>query len=241
MDGNRRHAMVLLGSLLGAAVLSGVAAAGNPNGAAPGQAKQQASPVTASASVSGKATARGRAKHQATTSSTASTSAAGNAAGVKASSTTSFNTHAAAGSSATKLYGNGSTAGQIAEQNGAGASTTLYGPGNSQPHKAALCSTNGKAHLVDVHALKAHGASSCVAGATSSSESTRPSSLGSVTGSVSGSAHRAGVGAKAVTRGKARAATRTSGVQGVHHSLAGSVSAQAKPAQAVLGAANFTG
>src|SRR3954463_4102726 len=86
MDMNKRHAGVFLGSLLAAAVLSGVAAAGNPHGAAPGQTKHSS---TASASVSGKATARGRAKHQSSV--TTSTSAAGNATGVKSSSTTRFN------------------------------------------------------------------------------------------------------------------------------------------------------
>ncbi|MFL5757949.1 MAG: hypothetical protein ACJ77N_16850, partial [Chloroflexota bacterium] len=57
-------------------------------------------------------------------------------AGVKPSSatTTSHNTLAPASSNATKLYGNGKTAGQIATQAGFG-SSMLFGPGNSQPHK----------------------------------------------------------------------------------------------------------
>src|SRR5436190_2672701 len=76
MDMNKRHAVVFLGSLLAAAVLSGVAAAGNPHGAAPGQAKQSTT-VTASTSASGKATAPGQAKHSSTV--TASTSASGQA------------------------------------------------------------------------------------------------------------------------------------------------------------------
>ena len=81
------------------------------------------------------------------------------AAGVKPSSATTVtahNTWAAASSTKTKLYGNGRTAGQIAQQYGAGASAMLYGPGNSQPHKTG-CGT----HQVDVHALKAHGGSAC--------------------------------------------------------------------------------
>ena len=57
---------------------------------------------------------------------------------------------ALATSNATKLYGNGKTAGQIAIQAGFGAAL-LFGPGNSQPHKI-LCGR----HMVDVHALKAH-------------------------------------------------------------------------------------
>src|SRR5439155_5110730 len=40
---------------------------------------------------------------------------------------------------ASKRYGNGTTAAQIATQNGASAGTTLYGPGNSQPHKVQAC------------------------------------------------------------------------------------------------------
>jgi trimeric autotransporter adhesin len=248
MNANKRHAMVFLGSLLAAVVLSGVAAAGNPHGAAPGQAKRQSSSGTTSASASvsasasGKATARGRAKHSSTV--TAGTSASGNATGVKPSSTTRFSTFAAAGSSSTKVYGNGRTAGQIAEENGAGASAMLYGPGNSQPHKAALCVTNGKLHLIDVHALKAHDAASCAAVSVSSSSSSSGSVLGSmfgsVVGSLAGSVHGKSVGAKAGARAESRASNR-SGVLGASHSLRGSVSAQAKPAHAVLGAASFTG
>jgi len=69
---------------------------------------------------------------------------------------TAHNTTAAASSTKTKLYGNGQTAGQIAQRYGASPSATLYGPGNSQPHKTG-CGT----HQVDVHALKAHGGSTC--------------------------------------------------------------------------------
>src|SRR5881394_3496791 len=242
MNTNKRHAMVFLGSLLAAAVLSGVAAAGNPHGTAPGQAKGQSSSGTTSASASAKATARGRAKHSSSV--TTSTSASGNATGVKSSSTTGFNTFAAAGSSATKVYGNGRTAGQIAEQNGAGASAMLFGPGNSQPHKAALCVTNGKLHLIDVHALKAHGAASCAAVSVTSSSSSLSSVLGSavgsVLGSVTGSVQGKSVGVKAAAQGKLRASNR-SGVLGASHSLRSSVSGQAKSAHAVLSTASFTG
>jgi hypothetical protein len=71
--------------------------------------------------------------------------------GVKPSSTTSHDTHARADSSKTKLYGNGKTAGEIAQSRGASGDTMLHGPGNSQPHKVAAC---GKRHEVDVHALE---------------------------------------------------------------------------------------
>jgi hypothetical protein len=269
MKTKKRHVIVALGSLLVAAVLSGVAAAGNPHGTPPGQAKRQSTTAGASASVRVKGSAKVHAKgsasvhakagvhargsaslharggnHQSSTVVVA-TSAAGNGTGVKAGSTTGFNMRAAAGSSATKLYGNGQTAGRIAEQHGAGASAMLFGPGNSQPHKVALCLTIGKFHLVDVHALKAHAAASCLAVAVSVSGSTTTSTSGSV--SVGGSVHGKGVGvgakahAHAGVRSKTHRSSRSSGVLGASHSSAGSVNAQAKPATAVVGTANFTG
>jgi hypothetical protein len=78
--------------------------------------------------------------------------------GVKPANDTAHDTHAAASSDETKLYGNGKTAGQIAMQNGAAGTTRLHGPGNSQPHKAAPCSGG---HEVDVHALKGKRLGSC--------------------------------------------------------------------------------
>jgi len=78
--------------------------------------------------------------------------------GVKPSNDTAHDTHAAASSDETKLYGNGKTAGQIAQRNGAAPSTVLHGPGNSQPHKASPCAGG---HEVDVHALKGKRRGSC--------------------------------------------------------------------------------
>ena len=78
--------------------------------------------------------------------------------GVKPSNDTAHNTHAAASSDETKLYGNGQTAGQIAQRNGAAPRTVLHGPGNSQPHKASPCAGG---HEVDVHALKGKRGGSC--------------------------------------------------------------------------------
>jgi len=88
----------------------------------------------------------------------AQTDAAAPQEGVKPSNDTAHETHAAASSDETKLYGNGKTAGQIAIGNGAAPSTVLHGPGNSQPHKAAPCSGG---HEVDVHALKGRRGRSC--------------------------------------------------------------------------------
>jgi hypothetical protein len=78
--------------------------------------------------------------------------------GVKPANDTAHETHAAASSEETKQYGNGKTAGQIAVQNDAAPGTILYGPGNSQPHKAAPCSGG---HEVDVHALKGKRRTAC--------------------------------------------------------------------------------
>ncbi len=88
----------------------------------------------------------------------AQTDAAAPQEGVKPSNDTAYETHAAASSDETKLYGNGKTAEQIAIGNGAAPSTVLHGPGNSQPHKAAPCSGG---HEVDVHALKGRRGRSC--------------------------------------------------------------------------------
>jgi hypothetical protein len=107
---------------------------------APGQLKKEEAPSTAGA---------------------AEQSAATTSAGVKPSSDTEHETYAPASSGQTKLYGNGKTAGQIAQQNGAAPSTILHGPGNSQPHKAAPCAGG---HEVDVHALKGKRRSICGGG-----------------------------------------------------------------------------
>jgi hypothetical protein len=115
---------------------------------APGQVKKDAPPPAAETTTSA-----------ATTTITPTTTAsATNATGVKPSNSTAHDTHAEAQSDKTKQYGNGQTAGQIAEQNGAAGNAVLHGPGNSQPHKLAPCSGR---HEVDVHALKSHRAGSC--------------------------------------------------------------------------------
>src|SRR6476469_9833570 len=89
--------------------------------------------------------------------------------GVKPSNDTAHDTHAAASSDETKLYGNGKTAGQIAQRNGSAPSTVLHGPGDSQPHKASPCAGG---HEVDVHALKGKRGGSC--GKTSPPPHTTP-------------------------------------------------------------------
>jgi hypothetical protein len=148
---------------------AGVAAAGNGNGNgkgnqgdapgnsadAPGQVKKDA-PAAAPAATT--TTTVSTVAPAATTTAPAAPSAAANSSGVKPSNETTHNTHAEAQSNKTKQYGNGQTAGQIAEQNGAGGNAVLHGPGNSQPHKLAPCAGG---HEVDVHALKSHRSGSC--------------------------------------------------------------------------------
>jgi hypothetical protein len=143
---------------LGIAAFTGSALAGNGNGNGAGTAATPA-PAAAEQAANGPGNsenAPGQAKKG-----TATTKSQGggseiqtSTAGVKPSdaTTSSKDTFAPATSNQTKLYGNGQTAGQIAVQ--AGYTGMLHGPGNSQPHKAALCPGHPE---VDVHALKAPG------------------------------------------------------------------------------------
>lgn len=150
MGSSKRSAAFLIGStVVVCGLLAGIASAANPQ--PPGQAKQQDAAAA-----------------------NAQPPTADNSTGVKPSSTTQHQTSATAGSNKTKLYGNGKTAGQIAMHNGASSNTPLYGPGNSQPHKVAVC-TKGKTHYVDVHALKSHRAGACTTSAAApASNSTAP-------------------------------------------------------------------
>jgi len=192
--------------LLAAAVTIGLAsvawttsaAADNPHGTPPGQQKASASATVsastqtnASAHANGKAHVKGavvvKAKGQAKASGHAHAAVKTQAqptvsAGVKPASATGKNTLEAATSNKTKLYGNGKTAGQIAVQAGFGGSM-LYGPGNSQPHKTA-CGP----HMIDVHALKAHGAAACAATSSSHSSSVSAEVTSGVSPAVSAQA-----------------------------------------------------
>jgi len=124
----------------GKAETTSAATAPGNSAAAPGQVKKDES-ASSQVGVTTTATPTGG----------AAASVGASSQGVKPASGTAHDTHAAASSTKTKLYGNGKTAGGIAIGNGASPSTVLHGPGNSQPHKAALCSGG---HEVDVHALK---------------------------------------------------------------------------------------
>jgi hypothetical protein len=153
-------ALVLAGGV--AALASASAYAGNGNGNGNGNGKSEPTAVLAvaegqqSSGHGNAADAPGQLKKDvvptpALLGSSVTPDAGTAQAGVKPSSDTAHDTHAAASSDQTKLYGNGKTAGQIAIRNGAAPSTVLHGPGNSQPHKAALCAGG---HEVDVHALE---------------------------------------------------------------------------------------
>lgn len=157
--------MRLTGTLvlvLGVLVFAGSAYAGNGNGNGNGKGNDGAAPGnSADAPGQVKKDEPAAAPPVETTTTTAAapvTTTAANATGVKPSNDTAHDTHAEAQSDKTKQYGNGQTAGQIAENNGAKGDTVLHGPGNSQPHKASPCSGG---HAVDVHALKSHRSGSC--------------------------------------------------------------------------------
>jgi hypothetical protein len=140
-----------------AALGSASAYAGNGQGNGNGKEDSAAAPASAASAQDrgNSANAQGQLKKDEAAEPTASAAAQVDPGaaqpGVKPANDTAHDTHAAASSEETKQYGNGKTAGQIAVQNGAGPSTILHGPGNSQPHKAAPCSGG---HEVDVHALK---------------------------------------------------------------------------------------
>jgi hypothetical protein len=140
--------------VLSVLVFAGAAHAGNGNGkgnegdppgnsaGAPGQVKKDDVPPPAVP----------------TSTTTPATTTETNTTGVKPTNETAHDTHAEAQSDKTKQYGNGQTAGQIAEKHGAAGTAVLHGPGNSQPHKSAPCSGG---HEVDVHALKSRHGGSC--------------------------------------------------------------------------------
>jgi hypothetical protein len=155
--------------VLGVLVFAGGAYAGNGNGngngndgAAPGNSANAPGQMKKDEAAAPVATTTTTAVTTTTATTTpAQTTTAANATGVKPSNDTAHDTHAEAQSDKTKEYGNGQTAGQIAEKNGAAGNTVLHGPGNSQPHKAASCSGG---HERDVHALKNGRSGSCGGG-----------------------------------------------------------------------------
>jgi hypothetical protein len=163
---------------LGIAAL-GSASAYAGNGQGNGKDDSVAAPAAAGAQDHGNsANAQGQLKKDDAAAPTASAAQSDPTAaqpGVKPSNDTARDTHAAAPSDETKLYGNGKTAGQIAVQNGAAPSTILHGPGNSQPHKATPCSGG---HEVDVHALKGKRRTNCGTPSTPQHSTPGPGKVG---------------------------------------------------------------
>jgi hypothetical protein len=73
-----------------------------------------------------------------------------------------------------KKYGNGKTAAQIAVSRG-GVNVQLTGPGNSQPHKVAVCGKKAnKSGGVDVHAVKSYSTTGCTQTTTATPAPTSP-------------------------------------------------------------------
>jgi hypothetical protein len=149
----------------------------------------------------------------------------------------------AAHADASKRYGNDTTAAQIANSRGAPSGTKLTGPGNSQPHKVAVCprKTN-RSGGVDVHAVKNYSSAQCVTTPTVSrgvtptvtptTKTTTVTPGANVTGAPTTSA---GVAATTTT---AAPTTQVTTPQG---SVLGSTAAQGKPAGGVLGAIQAVG
>jgi hypothetical protein len=80
---------------------------------------------------------------------------------------------------ASKRYGNAETAAQIAVSRG-GSGVKLTGPGNSQPHKVAVCPhKSNQSGGVDVHAIKSGGYSSAACTATQTQQVLTSSVCGS--------------------------------------------------------------
>jgi hypothetical protein len=113
---------------------------------------------------------------------------------------------------ASKRYGNGHTAAQIATQNGAPSGTTLYGPGNSQPHKVQAC-PNSK-HWVDVHAVKHYSSASCATSTTTQTGMTLTGPRSAGNGLGTASAHGGVLGVTATASGKAGNGNPAGGVLG---------------------------
>jgi hypothetical protein len=124
-----------------------------------------------------------------------------------------------------KRYGNGKTAAQIAVSRGAPAGTELYGPGNSQPHKVAVCPHKiNHGGGVDVHAIK-NFTTNC-ASSTQSTQSVSTTMFQSV---VATQAAQASQPSSAAASSPTHASAPQGGVLGV-------TATQSRPAGGVLGA-----
>ena len=231
--------------VLGVPAFTGSALAGNGNGN--GNANGQ------SASPGNSANAPGQLKKTSTvsTQSSGGGSASQNSPstkGVKPTTATAHDTHCtltsggctSTGANATtngagdasKRYGSGTTAAQVARQNGA-TSGSLHGPGNSQPHKMAVCP--GSRHEVDVHALKAKKAQARCGVTTSNKPATSNNVSSNVTTGHGANVSAAGGVTTSGAGPTAQGAGPKGGVLGV------TTAAKGKPAGGVLGAIEAVG
>jgi len=129
---------------------------------------------------------------------------------------------------ASKHYGNGKTAAQIAASRNVPAGSNIYGPGNSQPHKVTCPgSTKGP----DVHAFKSGKHSCATVSSSTSSASVKQSSAtqsnSSSTASVSNNTTAVTNNTTAVTSNTTAGTTSTGGVKAATTTLA-----KAKPKKA---------
>ena len=144
---------------------------------APGHANASSS-TSASSSVSGNANTSAQAGVKPANNTAKGTSCRTGGTGSAATCTasngvTASNTVSASRTDASKRYGNGRTAAQIANSHGL-VGSNLIGPGNSQPHKVTSCRhpAHGNGGGVDVHAVKGASSQSCVSTGTSGTVTT---------------------------------------------------------------------
>ncbi|MGH3000270.1 MAG: hypothetical protein ACRDNM_13315 [Gaiellaceae bacterium] len=213
----RAISTVLLVALTVLVVASG-AMGGNPHGTPPGQAKKQDS----SQSGAGVKPSNDTGKN------TECTSGGGQGSSATCSAD---NSSTSSKPDASKRYGNGTTAAQVANGRGAPSGSLITGPGNSQPHK--ICGR-------DVHAYgkgKSHKCGSSTSGSTAAGSTASGSTAGSSTpsgstasGSTAGSNAASGVlGASATLPAASSSPTATSGVLGTSAALRSSTASGTLP------------
>jgi hypothetical protein len=222
MKANRRQAVFLFSAALVSGLICSVAIAGNPHGTAPGQANQQQ--TTTSDNSAGIKPSNDTKKDQ--------TCMTGGGQGSSATCTSTTSSK----SDASKRYGNGKTAAQIANGKGAPSGTPVYGPGNSQPHK--ICGR-------DVHAYKGANDKKCPSSSQSGTQAGTQSGSTNSSLNAAGTSNAAGTNGTGSTAGTSASSGNPSGANGVlgaSHTTSGKpVAGRAKPAQAVLGTASCTG
>jgi hypothetical protein len=116
----------------------------------------------------------------------------------------------AAHADASKRYGSGSTAAQVANGRGAPAGTTLSGPGNSQPHKVTDCKHK---HAVDVHAVKSYSSASCTTqtGPSTTTKTQTPAQISASTPASMTAAGTSASGSSSTPHGSVLGATASAG------------------------------